>query len=110
MFGFLLRMARGVVDNVLSQLMQQRNIVLEMAMRPMEAMVAQVVGGIWIGRGADAFVQEVRSVMIPGVKVTETNISTMSRNIQFARERIDRADQEVNRLVTGRLSDTFRFF
>jgi len=110
MFDFLIRMARAVVDNVLSQLMQQKNVVLEMALRPMDAMIQQVVGGIWIGRGADAFVQEVRSVMIPGVRIVDNQITTMSRNIQFARERIDRADQDVNRLIKSRIFDTFRFF
>lgn len=110
MFDFLIRMARAVVDNVLSQLLQQKNIVNEMVMRPMDAMIQQVLGGIWIGKGADAFVQEVRSVMIPGVRLTDTNIGTFSRNIQFARERIDRADQDVTRLVKGKLTSIFKFF
>jgi len=110
MFDFLVRMARAVVDNVLSQLLQQKNIVLEMVMRPMDAMVQQVLGGIWIGKGADAFVQEVRSVMIPGVRTIDTSLGTFSRNIQFARERIDRADQDVARLVKGKLTSIFKFF
>ncbi|MDP9311194.1 MAG: hypothetical protein M3R24_09940 [Chloroflexota bacterium] len=106
----LLRLARGVVENVLSQLLQQKNTVLEMALRPMDMMIQQVLGGIWIGKGADAFVQEVRSIMIPGVRGIETSLSTFSGNIKFARERIDRADQDVTRLVTSRIFDTFRFF
>jgi hypothetical protein len=110
MFDFLVRMARAVVDSVLAQLLQQKNIVLDMVMRPMEAMVQQVLGGIWIGKGADAFVQEVRSIMVPGVRTIDTNIGTFSRNIQFARERIDRADSDVTRLVKGKLDEVFKFF
>jgi uncharacterized protein YukE len=110
MFDFLVRMARSVVDNVLSQLLQQKNVVLEQAMRPMEAMVQQVLGGIWIGKGADAFVQEVRSIMVPGVRTIDTNLGTFSRNIQFARERIDRADSDVAKLVKSKLADKFKFF
>jgi len=106
----LLRFARGVVENVLSQLMQQKNLVLDMALKPMDAMIQQVVGGIWIGKGADRFVEEVRSIMIPGVKGIDTTIGTMSRNIQFARERIERADEDVSRLVKSRVFDAFRFF
>jgi uncharacterized protein YukE len=110
MFDFLLRVARGVIENVLQQLMQQKNIVAEMAMRPMEAMIQQVVGGVWIGKGADAFVREVQSVMLPGVRIVEGNIGTMSRNIQFARDRIERADEDVTRLIKGSIFDTFKFF
>lgn len=110
MIGSLLRMAKSAVSSVLSGLMQQKNIVAEQATRPMEAMVQQVVGGIWIGKGADAFVQEVRSIMVPGTKTIDTNLSTYSRNIQFAVERIDRADQDVTRLVKGKLDGAFKFF
>jgi len=110
MMNVLIRLARAVVENVLSQLMQQKNIVAEMALRPMETMVQQVVGGMWIGKGADKFVQEVQQMMIPNVRISETSIDTMSRNIQFARERIERADQDVARLVKGRIFDTFKFF
>ena len=110
MISALLRMARSVVDSVLSQLAGQKNIVLEQAMRPMDAMVQQVVGGVWIGKGADAFVQEVRSVMNPGCKLIDNNFATFIRNITAARARIDKADQDVTRLVTGKLTDPFKFF
>ena len=54
MFGFLLRFARQVVAGVMSQLTQQMNIVQQQAYRPMQMMVQQVTGGVWIGKGADA--------------------------------------------------------
>ena len=106
----LLRLARAVLENVLSQLTQQRNLVAEMALRPMNLMIQQVLGGIWIGHGADKFVEVVQQLMVPGVQVVETDISTMSRNLQFARERIERADEDVSRLIKGRVFDAFRFF
>lgn len=105
-----IRLARAVLNTVLSQLTQQQNIVQDMALKPIEAMAQQVLGGIWIGKGADAFVQEVRSLVIPGVKTTQTSITTMHRNLVFARERIERADQDVNRLIKSRIFDAFKFF
>lgn len=65
MMDKLLRFARQVVANVLSQLTQQLNIVQQQALQPMRTMIQQVTGGVWVGDGANAFVQEVSSLMIP---------------------------------------------
>lgn len=102
----LLRFARQVVANVLSQLTQQLNIVQQQAMAPMRMMIQQVTGGVWVGDGANAFVQEVSSLMIPGVGKVGENITTMQRNLNRAIEVMDRADQQVNNMVRG-LADVF---
>lgn len=106
MIGALLRFARQVVANVLSQLTQQFNIVQQQAMAPMRQMIQQVVGGVWVGDGADAFVQEVSSLMVPGVGKVGENITTLQSNINRAIEVMDRADQQVNNMVRG-LADVF---
>lgn len=102
----LLRFARQVVANVLSQLTQQLNIVQQQALAPMRMMIQQVTGGVWVGDGANAFVQEVSSLMIPGVGKVGENITTMQRNLNRAIEVMDRADQQVNNMVRG-LGDVF---
>lgn len=102
----LLRFARKVVQNVMSQLTQQLNIVQEQAYTPIQQMVQQVVGGVWIGRGADAFVEEINSMMLPNINQITQNIGTMGRNIQNAIDVIDRADDQVNNAVNG-LADLF---
>lgn len=107
---FLLRMARMVLDNVLSRLTEQFNVVQEMAMNPMRAIVQQVVGGAWKGTGADAFVEEVNSMMIPNVGRVGDTITTMTSNLQQARDIMDRADEAVEQLVRARLTDQFRFY
>jgi hypothetical protein len=103
-------MARSALESALSQLMQQFNVVEEQALTPMRAMVQSVVGGIWIGQGANAFVDEVSSLMIPGVGEVGENITTMHNNLTSARDIIDRADEEVDRLVQSRLFDAFEFY
>lgn len=111
MFGFLIRMARQAVDQVLSQLTQQLNIVHTSGLDPMAKIVETVSGGtIWKGEGANAFVDEVSHLMIPGVGRVGEHITHMSRNVQAARDVIERADQEVNQLVSGRLFDQFKFY
>ena len=106
MFGVLLRFARKIVETVTSQLMQQLNVVQEQAYTPMQQMVQQVTNGVWVGRGADAFVEEVSSLMMPGVSQIQDNISTMNKNLLFAVDVIDQADQAVSSAVNS-LADTF---
>ena len=108
--NFLFRFARKVVDGVLSQLTQQLNVVQELAMAPMRAMIQQVVGGVWRGNGANAFVQEVSSMMIPGVGKVAATITGLSSNLKHAQEVIDRADEQVSKIVKSKLVDTFNFF
>lgn len=111
MLGSLLfRFARKVVEGVLSQLTQQLNVVQELAMAPMRAMIQQVLGGVWRGEGANAFVQEVSTMMIPGVGRVAQTITGLSQNIQHAQNVIDRADEEVSKIVKSKLFDTFKFF
>jgi uncharacterized protein YukE len=107
---FLMRFARKVVEGVLSQLTQLLSMVQEMAMAPMRLMIQQVTGGVWRGNGANAFVQEVSSLMIPGVGKVATTITGLSNNLKHAQSVIDRADEEVNKIVKSKLTDTFKFF
>ena len=102
----LLRFARQVVQNVLGQLTQQFNIIQEQAFSPMQAMVQQVTDGVWIGKGADAFVEEVSSIMMPGVGKIGDGINIFSKNIQNAMDVMDRADEQVSGFVNS-LGDIF---
>jgi uncharacterized protein YukE len=102
----LLRFARQVVQNVLGQLTQQFNIIQEQAFSPMQAMVQQVTDGVWVGKGADAFVEEVSSIMMPGVGKIGDGINVFSKNIQNAMDVMDRADEQVSGFVNS-LGDIF---
>ncbi len=104
--SILLKLARQVVESVMGQLMQQFNVVQEQALSPMKAMVEQVTSGVWVGDGADAFVEEVSSIMIPGVGQVGDHITKMHSDIKFAVDVIDQADAQVNSLVNG-LGDIF---
>ncbi|MBX3010467.1 MAG: hypothetical protein KF832_03130 [Caldilineaceae bacterium] len=102
----LLRFARAMVQTALSQLTQQFNVVQQQAHRPMQMMIQQVTNGVWVGRGADAFVQEVSSLAMPKVDQIGQRITRTQKNIQFACDCIDKADQQVRTKVSA-LSDTF---
>jgi hypothetical protein len=102
----LIRLAQKILDGVLSQLGQQLNVVQEQALSPMRMMVQQVVGGVWIGDGANAFVEEVSSLMIPGVGQVMDQISFVSGNLQRASDIIHEADSKVNGMAES-LGDVF---
>ena len=110
MFGFLLRLARSVLDSVLSGLMQQFNVIQEMALAPVQMMMQAVVGGVWKGKGADAFVEELQSLLIPNLETAMQDVTQYSNNLRFAQQVIEQADETVNRLVTSKLVDSFDFF
>lgn len=106
----LMRLARSILQNVLQGLMQQLNVVEQMAMAPLKMMVQTVVGGAWKGQGADAFVNEVQSILVPNVDTVKEHITTTSKNLDFARTRIEQGDQSVEQLIKSRLTDAFKFY
>lgn len=107
----MLRFVRGLVGSCCAGLIQQLGVVEEQAMNPMKLIVEQVQGGtVWKGEGANAFVEEVQSISIPGVGQIGEHISFLNTNIKAAEEIMDRADEAVDRLIKGRLLDIFGFF
>ena len=103
----LLRFARSVVQGVLNQVTQQVNIIQESAMNPINAMVQQVTNGIWRGKGADAFVQEMQSEVLPAFGNLLGGIGRTGTHINRAMEILHAADangaSKINSLV-----DVFR--
>jgi uncharacterized protein YukE len=84
-------------------------LVEDQALSPLRTIIGAVVGGIWIGDGADAFVDELSQLVIPGVGRVMDDISTYSKDIQHAVEVIDQADQQV-RGIANHLNDVFNFY
>lgn len=97
--SFLFRMARAVVQQVLGQLTSQLQIVQQLALAPMRMMIQTVTGGAWIGEGANAFVQEVSTLMIPGVGKVGSQITFMSQSLNKAIDTMDQADAKVKSIA-----------
>ncbi len=103
----LLRFARSVVNSVMNQINQQMNIVRESAMSPVNQMVQQVVNGIWRGRGADAFVHEMQTVVLPAFANLLTGVGNTQSQINHAIEIMQTADTNSSSKI-GSLVDVFR--
>lgn len=103
----LLKFARSVVQGVINQINQQMRLVQESAMSPINQMVQQVTGGIWRGRGADAFTQEMNSVVLPMFAQLLTGCGNTTAHINRATEIMQNADNESKSKIGG-LVDVFR--
>lgn len=107
MIQILIRIARAVLRMVLQQLMQQFNVLQEQVMSPMRQMIQQVTDGIWIGEGANAFVDEVSSIMIPGVGRVADDVDFFRNGLQKAEEIMDQADNQAASKANA-LGDIFK--
>jgi len=65
MFGGLFSFARSIVESILQQITQQISSLENSILSPLRNRVSLVLGGIWIGQGANRFVEEMTSEVIP---------------------------------------------
>ncbi len=97
----LLKIARAVLNEVLGQIAQQINVLDDVVRAPIQAMVNEVVGGVWTGRGADAFVQECSNLFIPETQGIMESCNIMATSINRAADVMDQADKQARGMVEG---------
>lgn len=96
MFG-LFKWVEDLVNNVINQVLQQVNIIQDAVTSPLRAIINQVTGGIWKGDGANRFVQEMTSEVIPML------VNIMGFNTNFAnaiKKSQDTMQQAVNQATS----------
>lgn len=106
---FLMQLARSVLQNVLQTLSQLENVIQEQALNVVKQLVAQVVGGVWTGKGADQFMEEINSIGTPKLSTFMGVLNTHASNLNKAREIMDRAESEAKSKI-AQLADPFKFF
>lgn len=93
-FGFLLRIARAVINSVIQTITQQIQMLQDAITQPLRGIVQSVVAGAWKGDGASRFVEEMTNEVIPQL----LNIGNVTTNfggaIRRAVEVLDRAEQK----------------
>ncbi|KPL91868.1 hypothetical protein [Herpetosiphon geysericola] len=109
MKSFLMRLARKVLESVLQQLMQQFNVIQEQALAPIKKIIASSVVD-WKGEGADAFREELTSLLSPQISRIGTGITSYHSNLGKARDLIDRADSTARNLVNSKLRSIAKFY
>lgn len=103
----LVKVAKSVINNVRGQLTQQTNLLDTAVKVPIQAMVKEVTGGIWIGDGADAFVEQCTKLFIPGTEGITSTVRTMNTGIGKALEIMETADSKSLNMVND-LDSAFR--
>ena len=91
------KLARAGVDYVAEELNKKVQAVTELALKPVQLMAQQVVGGtIWRGNGADAFVEAVSKLVVPDTNQMMGHITELNGNIHNAVNVMDQVDVKVS--------------
>jgi len=94
MVGFILRIIRSVVNNVIGQITSQVNAIQDAVTAPLRGQVQLVTNGIWKGDGATRFVDEMESEVIKDlVNIGSLNMG-FGNGIRKALDLMDIADRQ----------------
>ena len=94
LLGGLFKWVEDLVGNIIQQVLKQVNIVQDAVTSPLKALVGQVTAGIWKGNGANKFVQEMTSQVIP-MLVNIMSVQTgFAGAIQKSQEAMNQAVQQ----------------
>jgi hypothetical protein len=97
MFGGLFKFVKNLISSAVSKITKQANIIEQSVTAPLRSLVGEVTGGIWKGEGANRFVQEMTSEVIPML------VNIMMINFGFAGAIIkgmNRTEQAINQATT----------
>ncbi|HRV91765.1 MAG TPA: hypothetical protein P5526_06350 [Anaerolineae bacterium] len=108
--SFLMRLARKLLESALGQLTKQFNVIDDQVLNPLNKIVDIVSGGAWIGEGANAFMDEINTLVIPKVTSIGTEIDVTKTLVIKAEDLIVQADERVSQLVNSQLVDAFKFY
>jgi len=102
-----LLMAFAQVTGVVGTINKLMNSVVNQVTNPLSNMLYQVDGGAWKGDGADRFVEEMKSLVIPQLSNLAVSISSTGTQINQAAETISNADSQAGK-IAGALMDQFK--
>ncbi|MBN1564305.1 MAG: hypothetical protein JXA10_10735 [Anaerolineae bacterium] len=101
--GHLLHLAREQVQDIRNKVNQQIDLISDEVQSKLQNYVAEVVGGIWRGEGADEFVREITEYALPKLaEITgdiQHQIVCLDRSVSTMDDADARAKSEVNRLA-----------
>lgn len=101
--GFVLKLIFSSVDGVMSKIRNLLSRVTQEITSPLRNMVNDVTGGIWKGDGADRFVNEMTSEVIPSlmaiVGVNTSFIGAVQKSMEAFRTAEKTATSKANDLL-----------
>lgn len=103
MFGGIFKFVEDLIGNAISQILKQVNVIQDAVTSPLRALVNEVMGGMWKGEGANRFVQEMMSEVIPML------VNIMGFNTNFANS-ITKAQNRMNQAINQATSQAQSLF
>lgn len=103
MFGGLFKFVEDLIGNMINQIMKQINVIQDAVTSPLRGLVNEVMGGVWKGEGANRFVQEMLSEVIPML----VNITGFGSNYANA---ISKAQNRMNQAINQATSKAQTLF
>ncbi len=107
--GSFLSMVFGGVSQILSELTSVFNRIGEEALAPVNKIISSVTDGMWKGDGADAFVNELKTLFVPGITGVGTHVTNFSAHISSSVDKIAQGDAAITSTI-GKLEEAFSFF
>ena len=107
-FGDIFSFVEDIVSSVLDVQKTVITKVMEEVEKPVKDMLTQVTNGIWKGKGADAFVNEINSKFLQATGQLTGQGNSFSKMINDAINVVKNADSNGSQTAGG-LEDTFNF-
>lgn len=105
MFG-LFSWFEDQLSGIISQVLQQVNVIQDSVTNPLKGIIGQVSGGIWKGDGANRFVDEMTNQVIPMLANIMTNNTNYANAIKKSQDRMAQAVQQATQAAQT-LQDVF---
>jgi hypothetical protein len=96
------------VNEVLGGVTQVTSALTDEIGRPVRSMAEEVLGGIWKGKGAEAFVKEINDQFLPMLTGMTGRAETLNKYINQSRDVISQADTEAAGIASS-LNEPFSF-
>lgn len=96
---------RSQVEGVMQDIGKQINVIQSDAFNPLRAIVGQITNGIWVGKGADAFVEEVTNIVLADIGKATESLTGFGTNVKSALDKFEQADNNASGAIDGLAGD-----
>ena len=105
-FSFMEDAISGIISSILSQF----NFIQDLITAPLRGMVAQVTGGMWRGDGANRFVNEMTSEVIPMLASILTGGQSFAGGIKKAMDHMNLGFNSAQNMAQGLFNEFNNIF
>jgi uncharacterized protein YukE len=96
---------RSQVEGVMQDIGKQINVIQSDAFNPLRAILGQIANGVWIGKGADAFVEEVSNIVLADIGRATESLTGFNTNVKSALDKFEQADNNASGAIGGFVGD-----